>query len=241
MDHQSTEAVDELVAKLLEEALTQNSFPTYMAEWLIDGVPEPKVGRKQRPVRHLLDYKVNPNLPKPLQPQPFVPFHPPRRTGRNRKILQEFDPYAPPEKPRKKEFQTPAIRELTAFDKLVQEGVEVKRGRSFIRWRLVDDLDHNQVEKFMSLIRETARTSFYLRHIFAYWLKNVENGDLILLYFKDRHAGSPWFNNLEQAGKWLKEKEEKRLNLASLEFPSSKWVFYGFELVDVKIVLDRQP
>lgn len=101
--------MDEWVTELLEEALLKNSSPINMAEQLIDGVPVPKVGRKQRTVRHLLDYKVNPNLPKPLQPQPFVPRRPPRRARRNREVLQEFDPYVPTRGRREEVQQVPAI------------------------------------------------------------------------------------------------------------------------------------
>lgn len=59
MENQS-EAFENWVAELLAEAEAKNSFPMYMVESLIDGVPSPKVGKKQKPVRPLLDYKINP-------------------------------------------------------------------------------------------------------------------------------------------------------------------------------------
>ena len=48
-------------------------------------------------------------------------------------------------------------------------------------------------------------------------------------------------NKLEEAEKWLSEKEAKRLDTDSKERPDTKWVFDSHFNVDVKVVLDRQP
>lgn len=74
------------------------------------------------------------------------------------------------------------------FDNQPEEGVEVKTGRRFIRWRTVEDLNRNNTAKFMKLILAKIRTAFYLRHVFGYLLRHIENNDLILLH---TNHGSP--------------------------------------------------
>jgi hypothetical protein len=71
----------------------------------------------------------------------------------------------------------------------------------------------------MSRIRERVRTSFYLRHIFAYQLCNVEDDTIIVFYSNPK--GSQWFNRLEDVEKWLNRQEELRFDLErGLEYRS---------------------
>jgi len=91
----------------------------------------------------------------------------------------------------------------------------------------------------MAKIRERVSTSFYLRHVFAYQLHNIQDGTIIVFYSNPK--SSQWFNKLENAGKWLITQEELRLDNERVERPSTKWVFENFFNVDVKVVLDRQP
>ena len=51
----------------------------------------------------------------------------------------------------------------------------------------------------MAKIRERVSTSFYLRHVFAYQLRNIEDGTVIVCYSNPK--GSLWFNKLEDAEK----------------------------------------
>ena len=46
---------------------------------------------------------------------------------------------------------------------------------------------------------------------------------------------------LEDAEKWIREKEAARLEIDTIERPNTKWVFDHFFAVDVRVVLDRQP
>ena len=91
----------------------------------------------------------------------------------------------------------------------------------------------------MGKIREKVGTAAYLRHYFSYWLKNNEDG-AILLFYKNS-GGSPWINRYAEAESWLREKEQARLSIDNIERPNTKWVFMGYFNVDVKVVLDRQP
>jgi len=91
----------------------------------------------------------------------------------------------------------------------------------------------------MAKIGERIRTSFYLRHVFAYQLRNIEDGTVIVYYSNPK--GSQWFNKLEDAGEWLSRQEELRLDLERVERPNTKWVFENFFNIDLKVVLDRQP
>jgi len=91
----------------------------------------------------------------------------------------------------------------------------------------------------MAKIRERVSMSFYLRHVFAYQLHNIQDGTIIVFYSNPK--SSQWFNKLENAEKWLITQEELRLDNERVERPSTKWVFENFFNVDVKVVLDRQP
>jgi len=73
----------------------------------------------------------------------------------------------------------------------------------------------------MAKMRERVSTSFCLRHVFAYQLRNIEDGTIILFYTNPK--GSQWFNKLEDAEKWLIRQEELRLDLERVERPNTKF------------------
>ena len=50
-----------------------------------------------------------------------------------------------------------------------------------------------------------------------------------------------WFSKLSETKAWLQEQEELRLQGAQIDRPSTKWVFQKHVLVDLKVILDRQP
>ena len=91
----------------------------------------------------------------------------------------------------------------------------------------------------MSRIRERVSTSFYLRHVFAHQLRNIEDGTVIVYYSNPK--GSQWFEKLEDVEKWLNREEELRLDNEKTDRPNTKWVFEAFFNVDLKVVLDRKP
>jgi len=78
----------------------------------------------------------------------------------------------------------------------------------------------------------------YARHIFSYQLRNIEDGSLMVMY---PNNGSPWFERLSEAKKWLSEREKVRLDPDNINRPDTKWVFVNHFNVDVKVVLDQQP
>ena len=90
----------------------------------------------------------------------------------------------------------------------------------------------------MEKIRGNVDTSFYLRHVFSYQLRNIEDGTVILYY---TNHGSPWINRLAEAEEWLSEEETKRLDHDKIERPSTKSEFVSFFNIDLKVVIDRQP
>ena len=126
---------------------------------------------------------------------------------------------------------------LNLYDVESFEGEESK-GRRYKRWCFIKDLNEDLTPKFMEKIRENVRTSFYARHVYSYKLRNIEDGTEFIYY---TNQGSPWMNKLEEAEKWLSEKETNRLDSNSINRPSTKWVFVNHFNVDVKVVLDRQP
>jgi len=88
---------------------------------------------------------------------------------------------------------------LDLYDTAEYEGEE-KRGRRYIRWRFIKDLEKDLTPDFMKKIREKVKTSFYARHYFSYQLRNVENDERYVNYTK---KGSPWFDHLSDAEKWF--------------------------------------
>ena len=90
----------------------------------------------------------------------------------------------------------------------------------------------------MTKIREKVHTSFYVRHILSYQLRNIEDGSLMMMY---TNKGSPWFEYFSDAEKWLSEREKERLDPDNINRADTKWVFENHFNVDIKIIFDRQP
>ena len=69
-------------------------------------------------------------------------------------------------------------------------------------------------------------------------MRNIESRENTLWY---TNLNSPWFSKLSESKAWLQEQEELRLQGALIDRPSTKWVFQKHVLVDLKVILDRQP
>ena len=95
----------------------------------------------------------------------------------------------------------------------------------------------NLTPNVLKNIRENVHTAFYIRHIFSYQLRNIEDYTVIVFY---TNHGSPCVKDFSAAEKWLSEQKTKRLDTDKIKRPSTKWVFVSFINVDVKVVLDRQ-
>ena len=184
------------------------------------------------PISEKVDYK----LVKPLIPKTFQPTAPPRkRRGRKtQEILRMFDPIPRDNNLNVTNYQN-EIRDL--YEDTEQDGEEAK-GRRFIRWRFIRGLERNLTPVLMEKIPEKVHTAFYLRHIFSYQLRNIDDGTLIVMY---TYIGSPWFERLSDAEKWLSEREKVRLDPDNTNRPDTKWVSENHFNVDLKVVLDRQP
>ena len=113
-------------------------------------------------------------LDEPLLPKPFQPTAPPRkRRGRKtQEILRKFDPIS---RENIRNVTNYLNEILDLYDNTEHEGEEV-RGRRFIRWRFIRDLERDLKPNFMAQIREKVHTSFYVRHVFSYQLRNIEDG-----------------------------------------------------------------
>jgi len=136
-------------------------------------------------------------LQEPLLPKPYEPRAPPhqRRQRGVQALLREFDPFRVRRIRTVTEYQNEI---LDLFDDAEKEGEEIT-GRRFIRWHIIKRLGRNLTPDFMVKTRERVSTSFYLRHVFAYQLRNIEDGMIIVYYSNSK--GSQWFNKLEDAEK----------------------------------------
>ena len=243
MDEIDFESLENVDLESLEQELARidPEVLRYFSQLLSENVPAVK-----KIIRNALEEPIpeetKKRLKPPLKPKPYQPIAPPRKRNRRQKIirqfklLREFDPIHPQN-----------IRNVADYQNEVEdkykdettEGVEKIKGRRYIRWRFKKNLERDQTSKFMEKIRKDVRTSFYIRYVFAFNLRNIEDGTFLTFYQNEK--GSRWINKLEDAEKWLRERESERLEVERIERPNTKWVFDHYYAVDVKVVLDRQP
>ena len=125
-------------------------------------------------------------LHKPLLSKPFRPRAPPRqrRARKRQELLREFDPFPPQNIRTVTDYQNEI---LDQYDEAKHKGKESK-GRRFIRWRFISGLEKNLTPNFMANIRENVHTAFYIRHVYSYKLRNIED-DTVIAYYTNH--GSP--------------------------------------------------
>ena len=158
----------------------------------------------RKTIQNILDEpiseKVERILDKPLLPKTFQPTAPPRkRRGRKtQEILRKFDPVSRENIRNVTNYQN-EIFDL--YDTSEYEGEE-ERGRRYIRWRFIRELERDLTPDFMTKIREKVKTSFYARHVFSYQLRNIEEDSSMVMY---TNIGSPWFERFSEAEKWLSD------------------------------------
>jgi hypothetical protein len=146
-------------------------------------------------------------LHKPLRPKPYQPRRPSRqrRSGKREELLRKFDPFPPKSLRTLADYQNLILK---LDDEEKHEGEE-EDGRRYIRWRLNRGLEKNLTPIFMAKIRDKVHTSFYIRHVSSFLLRNIEDGAVIEYY--NQKKVSHWIKELSEAEKWLSEQETKRL------------------------------
>ena len=202
----------------LEEQLAEIDPATlqYLEQLLAENAPAVR-----KIVQNVLDEPISQEmekrLRKPLLPKPFQPRAPPRqrRARKSQELLREFDPFPPQNIRTVTDYQNEI---LDQYDEAKHEGEESK-GRRFIRWCFIRGLEKNLTPNFMANIRENVHTAFYIRHVYSYKLRNIED-DTVIVYYTNH--GSPWINDLSAAEKWLSEQETKRLDSDNIKRPSTK-------------------
>ena len=229
LDYDSSEALEALEEEL---AKLDPADLRYLSQLLSENAPAVK-----KIIRNVLEEPIpeqtKKQLKPPLQPKPYQPIPPPRNRNK-RQLLRQFDPIPPNNVRNVTDYQNEILNlyEVTKF-----EGEE-SNGRRYKRWRFIKDLNKDLTPSFMEKIRENVRTSFYMRHVYSYMLRNIEDGTIIFYY---QNKGSPWMKAYGEAENWLSKMEAIRLDVDSVERPNTKWIFEGHFNVDVKVVLDRQP
>ena len=116
-------------------------------------------------------------------------------------------------------------------------GAGIRRTR---KWHFANDLAKPLVPKLINKIKYagTKGKRQKINYSYGYELRNVENGEYTAYY---TNTNSPWFPKLSKTKEWLTTQEELRLQGAKIDRPNTKWVFQGHMLVDLKVILDRQP
>lgn len=85
----------------------------------------------------------------------------------------------------------------------VEEGVERRRGRRFIRWSFDRRLGENHTSSIMAKFRGHVNTAFYIRYSSAYVL--VNNETRLRMVDSKQQMGSPWINGFAEAERWLND------------------------------------
>ena len=149
MDKIDVESLEDVTLESLEEELAKidPEVLRYFSQLLPENVPVVK-----KIIRNALEEPIpeetKKRLKPPLQPKPYKPIPPPRKRNRRQKIirqfelLRQFDPIHPQN-----------IRNEVADE--TNEGVEKIKGRRFIRWRFVRNLDQDLTTKFMEKSERT--------------------------------------------------------------------------------------
>ena len=111
-------------------------------------------------------------------------------------------------------------------------------GRRTRRWRFENNLPNFLVPQMLNKMKHAVQTRHKINYRSGYKLRNIENGEHTFWYTS---LNSPWMDKLSKTKKWLQEQEELRLQGAHIDRPNTKWVFQRHMLVDLKVILDRQP
>ena len=130
-------------------------------------------------------------------------------------LLEQLPPTRParPKRERTKRAQRQQDRQdfecanLALYNRCEFEGRELGTGRRYICWRWTEGLEEDLTPKFMEKIERRVHSSFYIRHIYSYWLRNIEDNTRIE-YFQNH--SSPWLNRKSDAENWLKQQEKLR-------------------------------
>ena len=151
-------------------------------------------------------------------------------------LLAEFDPlYNPPGEP--------DVERFLRFGQFVQNYDRVKhfieKGRQTVRFRFLRNLESSLATKILSKIKQHVRTRHAIKIQTTLELRNTEDGELLEFYQASKKSG--WLSTLTQTQHWVRAEEELRLQNARLDRPNTKWVYERTLLVDVTVILDRQP
>ena len=89
---------------------------------------------------------------------------------------------------------------MKLYDQEKHEGVEIKGGWGFVRWRFKGGLEMDLISDFMTKISEKVRTAFYVRYVSSFLQRNIKDGTVIECF---TNHGSPWISGRCAAEKWL--------------------------------------
>ena len=108
------------------------------------------------------------------------------------------------------------------------------RGRRFISWDFFNNMNQNNTTHYMEKIRANIQTAFYVRYSYTYFLRNIET--IEIMDYTKRIPGSPQCNSFEMGENFINEEEERRLEIDNIVRPNTKWRFYGFKSVTIKVI-----
>jgi len=145
----------------------------------------------RKTIQNILDEpiseKVEKSLNKPLIPKKFQPIAPPRKRRRKtQEILRKFDPIT---RDNIRNVTNCQNEILDLYDTAEYEGEEEERGRRYIRWRFIRELERDLTSDFMSKIREKVHTSSTQDIFLVISYKTLKKERLLFITLTKAHHG----------------------------------------------------
>ena len=93
----------------------------------------------------------------------------------------------------------------------------------------------------MAAIEERVDVAYRLKYSYSYLLLHEDAEKTWVQEFWTYVGNALFIRENHEAEEYLEKEEEKRLEIAGVERPTTKWKFVRFHKVDVKVVLSRSP
>jgi len=174
-----------------------------------------------------------------LQPRPYERSKrkDKKQDRKQEELLRLFDP-----------FSDQSFRiSLSEYDNETLEMVDgekesgEEKGRRYVRWRYSRWLNRSVAPRAMTNIEERVKVAYYLRYSYSYLLTYFDGDKSYVQEFWKNVGDAPFIRENDEAEQYLEDQERRRLEMAGVEKPNSKWSFLRFHKVDVKVILTRSP
>ena len=111
------------------------------------------------------------------------------------------------------------------------------KGRRMLTFTFRREVGGALTDRMMEKLADRVQTSFYLRYLYTYKIRNIETGEM--RNFRRYAPGSPRMVGMTKARAWITKQEEIRLSQDNLDRRSTKWALVRFIEVQLTAILGR--